>query len=240
MQEYELFFSLQLKLIYYYPEDYNLIIINDSEKMWLELLWKGAIIGFMVSVPLGPIGVLCIQRTINKGRNSGFISGLGAVAADTIFAMIAGLGISIIIGFIEEKLLYFQIIGGIIILYLGIHIFYSNPVKQIRMQRLNKNKLSHDFLSVFFLTISNPIAIFFFLAMFTGVNLAKGPMTFFHLIFMVAGVTLGGACWWLILSSFVNIFRHRFRLKNLWWMNKVAGLMIFFLGLATILSIWIF
>ncbi len=208
--------------------------------MWIELLLKGVFIGFMVSAPLGPIAVLCIQRTLNKGRISGFVSGLGAVTADTIFALIAGLGISIIIAFIEEKIFYFQIIGGIIILYLGIHIFYSNPVKQIRMQRMNKNKLSHDFLSVFFLTISNPIAIFFFLAMFTGVNLTSGRMNFINLIFMVSGVTLGAVFWWFLLSSFVNIFRHRFRLKNIWWMNKVAGIVIFFLGIAVIFSILVF
>jgi len=208
--------------------------------MWLELLLKGAVIGFMVSIPLGPIGVLCVQRTINKGRLSGFISGLGAALADTIFALVAGLGATIIIGFIEEKQVFIQIIGGIIIMYLGLHVFYSNPVRQVRMQRLNRNKLSQDFLSVFFLTITNPLAIFFFLAMFTGVNLASGPMRFFHLVFMVAGVLLGAACWWFMLSSFVNIFRHRFRLKNIWWMNKVAGVVIFLLGLAAILSVWIF
>jgi len=193
----------------------------------------------MVSLPLGPIGLLCVQRTLNKGRLSGFISGLGAAAADTIFALIAGLGISFIIGFVEEKQIYFQIIGGIIIIYLGLHIFYSNPVRQIRMQRLNRNKLSQDFLSVLFLMISNPMAIFFFLAMFTGVNLTSGPMSFIHLIFMIGGVSIGAAFWWFILSSFVNIFRHRFRLINIWWMNKVAGVLIFFIGVAAILSVWV-
>ena len=207
--------------------------------MFLALLVKGAVIGFMVSIPLGPIGVLCVQRTLNKGRRSGFVSGLGAAAADTVFALVAGLGLSIIIGFIEEQQIYFQIIGGLIVISLGIHVFYSNPVRQIRMQRLNRNKLSNDFLSVFFLTISNPLAIFLFLAMFTGVNLTSGPMSFFNLIFMIAGVSLGATSWWFFLSSFVNVFRHRIRLKNIWWMNKVAGVLISFLGVAAILSIWI-
>lgn len=206
--------------------------------MGLELFVKGIFIGFMVSIPLGPIGVLCVQRTLNKGRLSGFISGLGAAAADTVFALLAGFGISIIIRFIEEQQLYFQIIGGAIIIFLGIHVFYSNPVRQIRMQRLNRNKFSQDFLSVFLLTLSNPMAIFFFLAMFTGVNLVSGPMTFFNLTFVVAGVTLGAAAWWFLLSTFVNLFRDYFRLRNIWWMNKIAGVIIFFLGLAAILSIW--
>lgn len=207
--------------------------------MDLELLLKGILIGFMISVPLGPIGVLCVQRTLNKGRLSGFVSGLGAAGADTVFALLSGFGISIIIQFVEDQQIYFQIIGGAIILILGINIFYSNPIKQIRMQRLNRNKLSQDFFSVFLLTLSNPMAVFFFLAMFTGVNLASGTISYFNLFIVVAGVSMGAALWWFLLSTVVSLFRHRFRLRNIWWMNKIAGAIIFSLGIAAILSVWI-
>jgi threonine/homoserine/homoserine lactone efflux protein len=207
--------------------------------MGIELFWKGIIIGLMVSIPLGPIGVLCIQRTLNKGRKSGFISGLGAGAADTLFALAAGLGISMIISFLKAHHVYFQILGGSIVIYLGIHIFYTNPLRQLRLQRMNQSKLSQDFLSVFFLMVSNPMAIFFFLAMFAGVNLASGPINIFLVGLVVAGVFLGSTSWWFILTTFVNIFRHRFRLKSIWWMNKVAGVVIFFLGIAAILSVWV-
>lgn len=207
--------------------------------MGFELFWKGIIVGLMVSIPLGPIGVLCVQRTLNKGRRSGFVSGLGAASADMIFSMIAGFGITFIIRFVKEQHIYFQLIGGIVIIILGIHIFYTNPVRQLRMQRLNKNKLSYDFLSVFFLTITNPMAIFFFLAMFAGINIASGPMSISHLITMVSGVFVGGSAWWFVLSAFVNYWRDRFRLKSIWWMNKVAGVVIFSLGIAAIISIWI-
>jgi threonine/homoserine/homoserine lactone efflux protein len=207
--------------------------------MGIELFWKGIVVGLMVSIPLGPIGVLCVQRTLNKGHRSGFVSGLGAAMADMIFAMIAGLGITFIIRFIQEKHIYFQIIGGIIVIILGVHIFYTNPVRQLRMQRMNRNKLSQDFFSVFFLTITNPMAIFFFLAMFAGINIATGPMSIIHLITMVSGVFVGSTAWWFLLSTFVNFWRDRFRLKNIWWMNKVAGVVIFVLGIAAIVSIWI-
>jgi len=206
--------------------------------MGIELFWKGIIIGLMVSIPLGPIGVLCIQRTLNKGRKAGFVSGLGASAADTLFALVAGFGISMIITFLKAQHLYFQIIGGLIVMYLGIQIFFTNPIRQLRLHRLNPNKLSQDFLSVFLLTVSNPMAIFFFLAMFAGVNLASGPMNVFYVGLIVGGVFIGSASWWFILTTFVNIFRHRFRLKSIWWMNKVAGVIIFFLGIAAILSVW--
>jgi len=206
--------------------------------MGLALFWKGIIIGLMVSIPLGPIGVLCVQRTLNKGRKSGFVSGLGAAAADTFFSLVAGLGISMIITFIKAQHLYFQVIGGIIVMYLGIHIFFTNPVKQLRLQRTSQNKLSQDFLSVFFLTVSNPMAIFFFLAMFAGVNLTGDEIKLFHVGLIVAGVFLGSASWWFLLTTLVNIFRNRFRLKSIWWMNKVAGVIIFFLVFAAILSVW--
>ena len=107
----------------------------------LILLIKGLIIGLLVSVPLGPIGVLCIQRTLNKGRRSGFISGLGASSADTIFALVASLGLTIVINFVREQQQYFQIAGGLIVLYIGFKIFYTNPVKQLKLQRMNKTML---------------------------------------------------------------------------------------------------
>lgn len=206
--------------------------------MVIELFWKGFFVGLMVTIPLGPIGVLCVQRTLNKGRLSGFISGLGAAMADTIFAIIAGFGIKFIISFIKSQQLYFQIFGGIVVIFLGIHIFYTNPVRQLRLQRLNRNKLSQDFLSVFLLTITNPMAVLFFIAMFAGINISETDHTFIKMMSLVIGVSAGAASWWFLLSSFVSFWRHRFRLKNIWWMNKVAGVIVFFIGILAILSIW--
>lgn len=207
--------------------------------MVFALFWKGLIVGLMVTIPLGPIGVLCIQRTLNKGRVSGFISGLGASAADAIFAIIAGFGISYIISFIKTQQIYFQIIGGVIVMFLGIHIFYTNPVRQLRLQRMNKNRLYHDFLSVFFLTITNPLAILLFLAMFAGINVSGHEINAFDLTSLVGGVLAGSAGWWFLLSFVISIFRERIRLRNIWWMNKVAGVIVFVLGIVAFISIWI-
>src|SRR6056297_1675240 len=100
--------------------------------MDILLLVKGAIVGFLASIPLGPVGVLCIQRTINKGKTSGLYSGLGAAVVDMLYAVVAVLGLSFIITFIEEQAIYFQFMGGVVLLILGIRIFYTNPVHQIR------------------------------------------------------------------------------------------------------------
>jgi threonine/homoserine/homoserine lactone efflux protein len=207
--------------------------------MGIILFLKGFLIGLMVSIPLGPVGVLCIQRTLNKGRKAGFFSGLGAATADTLYCMIAGFGISMVISFINDKHIYFQIIGGIIIIFLGINIFYTNPIRQLRLQRLSHNRLYEDFLSVFFLTITNPMPFFFFLAMFAGLNIAShSPIDIFRIAMIVMGIFIGSTFWWFVLSSIVSFFRHRFRLKSLWWMNKIAGVITFFLGIAVILSVW--
>ena len=122
--------------------------------MAVDVFLKGMLIGLAASIPLGPIGVLCIQRTLNKGVYSGFFSGLGAAVADTFMAMIAALGVTFIINFIEQQMLFFHIIGGLVVAFLGIRIFYTNPAKQMRRQRRKKSgKLIKDFVSVLLLTL---------------------------------------------------------------------------------------
>jgi threonine/homoserine/homoserine lactone efflux protein len=200
---------------------------------------KGVIIGLLVSVPLGPIGIMCIQRTLNKGYMSGFISGLGAAAADILFAVIAGFGLSIIINFIEERHIYFQILGGLFVLYIGYRIFSTNPVKQLRLQRLNRTRLSQDFASVFLLTLSNPMAILLFIAIMAGLKVANDLLSIFELSIMVAGIAGGAILWWFVLASIANRFRKKIRLKSIWWLNKITGSVVFLFGLAVIISIWV-
>ena len=132
--------------------------------MDLELLIKGFIIGVSASVSIGPIGVMIIQRTLNKGRLSGFISGMGAAIADTIYAIIAGFSLTFIISFLEKEHILFQLFGGLVLLVLGTRIFYTNPALQLRRQRRKKSKLYEDFFSIFLLTFTNPLAVFVFVA----------------------------------------------------------------------------
>jgi threonine/homoserine/homoserine lactone efflux protein len=204
-----------------------------------ELIIKGIIIGLLVSVPLGPIGVLCIQRTLNKGRLAGLVSGLGAAAADTIFAIIAGFGLTIIINFIEEKHVYFQIIGGLFVLYIGLRIFYTNPVKQLKLQRLKKNQLSQDFMSVFLLTLSNPMAVFLFLAIMAAIKVASDNMSIWEILMLTCGISGGAILWWFVLSSIANRFRKRIRLRSIWWMNKITGSVVVLFGLLALISLWV-
>ncbi|MEE4198894.1 MAG: LysE family transporter [Bacteroidales bacterium] len=206
--------------------------------MEIEFLAKGVIVGFLASIPLGPVGVLCIQRTINKGRTSGLFSGMGAATVDSFFALVAALGLTFIINFIEEQQFYIQLFGGGVLIFLGARIFNTNPIKQIRRHRKKKNKLIEDFLSVLFLTLTNPLAIFLFVAAFAGIGLVTSRDTSFKSSLIIAGVFLGATLWWASLTFFVDLFRKKFRLKQLWWINKIAGVLIIVFGIAAMLSVF--
>ena len=205
--------------------------------MSLEFFIKGIIVGFLASIPLGPVGVLCIQRTINKGRISGLISGMGSATVDSLFALVAALGLTYIINFIEEQHFFIQIIGGGVLIFLGAKIFNTNPVKQIRRHRRKKNKLIEDYFSVLFLTLSNPLAVFLFVAAFAGIGLVTSKDNHLKSYVIIVGVFAGATLWWAILSFLIDLFRKRFRLKQLWWINKIAGVIIMIFGLAAMLSV---
>lgn len=207
--------------------------------MELEFLIKGLIVGFLASIPLGPVGVLCIQRTINKGRISGLFSGMGAATVDGLFALVAALGLTYIINFIEEQQFYIQLIGGGVLIFLGAKIFYTNPINQIRRQRKKKNKLIEDYFSVLFLTLSNPLAVFLFVAAFAGIGMVTSHDSATKSFMIIAGVFLGAMVWWGMLTALIDLFRKKFRLKQLWWINKIAGLLIIVFGVAAMLAVFI-
>jgi threonine/homoserine/homoserine lactone efflux protein len=206
--------------------------------MDLLFIVKGIIIGILASVPLGPVGVVCIQRTLNRGRLNGFASGMGAAFADTVFAIVAVLGLSFIINFVEEHQIYFKIIGGVFLVFLGYRIFNTNPIAQIRNQRKSKNNIFEDFLSVFLLTLTNPLAVFIFIAVFASLGILADELNYFVAFYIVLGITLGAALYWFLLATLISAFRKKFRLKSLWWINKISGSSIMIFGLAAFISLF--
>ncbi|NJO89679.1 MAG: LysE family transporter [Chloroflexia bacterium] len=205
--------------------------------MDLMFLVNGLGFGVMVSAPLGPLGVLCIQRTINKGFLSGFVSGFGAAMADIIYASIAGFGISIIADFLEAQQLIIRALGGIILIILGYMIFMSNPVNQLRRHKSKKSSYLGDFVSSFFITITNPLTVVVFGVAFTSVGLNEGN-SLQSVVLILTGVFVGALFWWIGLTFLVNIFRSKIRLRNLWWINKITGVMVAIFGLAVFISIF--
>lgn len=191
----------------------------------------------MASIPLGPIGVLVIQKTLQKGRIAGFIAGSGAAVADTLFASIAVLGLGFVINFIQAQEFYFALVGSIFLMFVGMRIFYTNTIKQFKQSRTpGKGGILGDFFAIFFLTLSNPVTVIFFGAMFAGASVFGDASSMRISLFLLLGVLLGGALWWYALSALVNLFRKKFRLKQMFWINKISGLIIAVLGFLLFLS----
>jgi len=207
--------------------------------MDLSLLMKGILIGVIVSIPLGPMGLLAVQRTLNKGRASGFFSGMGIVTADTIFALVAAIGLTFIINFLNEQKLYFQILGGMVVLLVGVKIFAANPIKQLRAFRLKRVNPLEDFLSILLLALSNPLTVLMFVAVFAGLKLGGDLTSFGGAFFVVSGIFMGATFSWFFVSSILTHYRRKFRLRSILWFNKLAGGAIFIVGLATIFSLFL-
>ena len=212
---------------------------SDICSMTWSGIFEGMMVGFSASVPLGPIGVLCIQRTLQRGRLAGFFSGLGAAVSDTIYAVIAGFSLSFIVAFIEEQIFWIQIFGAVILFLLGAHIYRSNPAVQLRRQRRSKSSYLQDFVSTFLLTISNPLALFLFIAFFAGFGVVAPNSGLAAQLVLILGVFLGATTWWLLLTSVVGLFRHAVNLRRLYWINKIAGATIIVLVLVG-LVVWLF
>lgn len=195
-------------------------------------IFRGILIGLMVSVPLGPMGVLIIQKTLHKGALASFVAGMGAACADLFYATVAAFGLGFVINTITAHELILQIIGGIFLLVVGLKIYFDNPLKQIKAKkkRVTKTGLLGDFLSLFFLTASNPVAIVVFMAVFAGTSVFGDEPSYRIELFVLSGVVIGGGLWWYTLSTLVNVFRKKFRLRVLITINRVSGVIITILG----------
>lgn len=205
----------------------------------ISIFVHGIMIGLLASIPLGPIGVLCIQRTINKTFLAGFFSGLGAATADTLFATIALFFYSIVLPYIEEHIQIIKIFGGLIIIAIGLKLFFDRNVSQIRRNRHGKNTFVKDFFSIFGLTISNPAYILIFFGWFAAFKVGDYHFTILTHIIMILGVFLGAILWWFVLISMVNSLRKKFTVRHIFYINRVAGIVISILGLGALLTAFV-
>jgi len=200
-------------------------------------IFRGVAIGLMVSVPLGPMGVLIIQKTLQKGALGGFVSGMGAACADLFYATVAAFGLGFVLNIIQAHELILQSIGGIFLVIVGLKIYFDNPLKQIRMRkRVSKKGLLGDFLTLFFLTASNPVAIVVFMAVFAGASVFGDAPSFRVELFVLSGILVGAGLWWYTLSMLVNIFRKKFRLRVLITINRISGVIVTVLGILVVLA----
>jgi threonine/homoserine/homoserine lactone efflux protein len=211
------------------------LVQSFREEKAIDFLLKGLIIGFSIAAPVGPIGVLCIRRTLAEGRLSGLVSGLGAATADAFYGCIAGFGLTFISSFLVSQQTWLRLVGGIFLCYLGIRTFLAQPAVQAAYER--GNSLPGAYASTLFLTLTNPMTILSFAAIFAGLGLASAPGSYASAAVLVLGVFSGSALWWLLLSGGVSLLRGRFTPGSLRWVNRVSGIIIAGFGLLALVSL---
>lgn len=203
--------------------------------MTLDYLIKGLLVGFSIAAPVGPIGVLVIRRTLTEGRLSGFVTGLGAAVADGTYGFIAGYGLTSISDFLIAQQFWMKLFGGLFLLYLGIKTLISKAAT--KEANIDGNGLLKNFTSTLLLTITNPITILTFFAIFAGLGLGQENTNYLSSTALVVGVFIGSAFWWLILSAVLNFFRNKITSNGLTWINRFSGLLIISFAIAAFYSL---
>lgn len=206
----------------------------------LEFLWasiwmlvKGAGIGFAVAAPVGPIGVLCIRTTLERGRIAGFCAGLGAAVADTIYAAIGAYAVNLVGSFLNAELMWFRLIGGVVLILLGANLARKEPnLAKAETQEVPKGLIA-DFGMTLVLTLANPTTILSFAGIFAGLSGIIG-FSVEAIPALLLGVFLGSAGWWLALSGIVGLIRHRIDHTTMLWINRITGIAIVIFGIYTL------
>ena len=202
----------------------------------LSTIVEGITIGLCTSIPVGPIAILIIQRTLQKGRLHGFFSGLGAASSDTFYALLAIVGLSVVLSFIEENKLIIQIAGSAIMMIFGVYIFFQNPAKNIEKSKGEKSSYWVDYITSFSLTLSNPLMIFLYIGLFAQYNFVTSESHFIEIAIGIISVFVGAGLWWFLLTLLASIFRKRFNIRGLWILNKATGCLIFVIALVALIS----
>lgn len=192
--------------------------------MELAFLIKGIVMGFCVSAPVGPIGILCINRTLNKGYVAGLVSGLGATTADVVFAFVAGLGLNAVSTFLHDYKNWIHFVGLFFLIYIGIKTILKKPSKDENIINPESKGFWKDFLTTFFLTFTNPLTIFFFIAVFAGLGVSH--LSFMDAIPLLIGVLIGSGSWWTFLCGITVQLKKKLSCSILGKIDLISGILI--------------
>jgi len=205
----------------------------------LYVLVRGFAIGVLISAPMGPIGMLVIQRTLDKGRWPAFFTGIGASISDLFYCILTGAGIAFITDFIASQQFWLQLLGSVAIAVFGIYLFRKNPTRQLRRPDVpESNTYWKDTVTGFLLTVSNPLILFFIIGLFARFNFLLPEFRYYHYISGYLCIALGALSWWFMITFLVNKMRAHFNVRSLYLVNRIIGsLLIAFALLGTLTAI---
>ncbi len=187
---------------------------------------KSFLAGFLISMPLGPVSLMIIRRTANKNFKSGFYSALGAISGDTIYAVLAGFGLTYVLNFLRHHQNTIQIIGAIVLFFIGLYFYRYNPLKNLhKTHKHDHNQVQHYFTTLL-LAFSNPLIMLAYIGIFAGSGIVFSVDEPAEFLTLIGSFILGAFAWWMILTTTINAVRHHFNLKMLIWMNKLSGMSI--------------
>ncbi|MDE7402895.1 MAG: LysE family translocator [Muribaculaceae bacterium] len=202
----------------------------------IYMIWRGVAIGIIISAPMGPVGILCVQRTLEKGRLVGLYTGIGAALSDLFYCLVTGFGLSFIEEFLKANQNVIQIIGSAVLIIFGIYLFRSNPSRSLKKPGEVSSSPKKDILSGFLFTFSNPLIIFLIIGLFARFNFLLPEITWLHYIVGFLSIISGALIWWWIVTFFVNKVRTHFNLRSMWLINKIMGSVIIIFGLVGVFT----
>jgi len=197
-----------------------------------DIITSGFLIGVLVSAPMGPTGMLCIQRALNKGQWHGFFSGVGAMLSDIFYAGITCLGMGFIIDYVEGHYQMLLVVGSVLMMVFGIYIFRSNPAKKLQKPKTTGNSFYTDVISTFLITLANPLIIFFYITLYARFNFIQPGEKWFSSLIGMASLAVGALSWWFFITFVTSKLRKVFNVRGLWILNMAVGTAII------VFSIW--
>lgn len=196
----------------------------------IYILFTGLLIGVLISAPMGPIGMLVIQRTLTKGRMVAFVTGLGASLSDIIYCLLTGLGLSFVTDFIESNQNVLQVIGSVVLIVYAVYLFRNNPSRQLKPRAEHSNTYWKDFATGFLFTFSNPLILFFIIGLYARFNFLDYVSEFYHYLVGYLAIIAGAVIWWFIITFSVNKVRSHFNVRSLWLINRIIATIIFIMA----------
>ncbi len=200
--------------------------------MMLDIL-KGLLIGICASVPLGPIAILVLQKSLSEGHRAGFMAGLGACLVDTLYAVIAMFALAFAESFIEDHRILIMVGGGIIVILLGCSMAFKDPFRKMKEEHQTPSYSLKDFFQAVIMGISNPGAIFVIFALFAFFGIQLEPHDF-RVAPILLSLSGGSALYWFLFSWAFSRFRKNFKLSTLLWLNRAAGVIVIIIGIALV------